>query len=873
MINVSSEFRKQLEENNKDYIVKVAAALVDGTALEFTNETLMSFSIDDAVSPDSTFGALGCAAINQATISINNFSEAYSQYDFTNAVLTLSVALDLDDGTTQYRETVQKGIFTVDEATYNGGIITLTALDYMAKFDKPYSQSTLSYPATLDAIVRDACRICLGAETRLATMDFPHKTFVVQERPTEEATTFREVISYCAQIAGCFARINTEGNLELKWFETEYLNIEGLDGGTFDEGTGAGSKYVSGDVANGGSFTPWNVGYVEDSGLFSSLLKVHNIHSLYSMNVGVDDVVITGVQASVRVKQESSEDIINVYTSGLPGYVIDLGDKNPFITTSNAQTIVNWLGELLVGVIFRKANINHSNTPIMEAGDIAVVTDRKNRKYPILVTRTNFAIGKPQITISAAETPARNSATRYTQDTKNFVEMREVVVQERTAREVAEQDLLDKINAVNSMYITEEMTSGDLTAIIIHNKPVVSESDIVWKITTNAFGVSTDGGQTYNLGATADGDLIARVLSVIGINADWINTGTLNVGGTNQATDGVIEVKNSSGTRVGRWDKTGFYQGNIASNLNSPNTKIDNDGALATKSLTASDYIYMDAGKNTSKIKIPTWNGTQYGETYMQLDRTGLFAGADSDTRIKIDYVGQIFGYHSDGNYRLMGTGLNFFPSNYSFSTRGAALTGSSLSIDVAFDDPYNLFSVRGSNKTVTIGNNYPSRNVSVAIYGSLAVNGSNYKARVFPTQDYGERFLYCIESPTPLFTDVGDGVIANDGLCYVQIDNVFAETVSLNQYQVFLQKYGNGDCWVKERKSSYFVVEGTPNLSFGWEIKAKQLDFDQYRLEKDVGDITRIQRDIDEKEINYADKLLDHINQLAKQREVTPND
>lgn len=38
------------------------------------------------------------------------------------------------------------------------------------------------------------------------TINFPHDDFVVRERPSDKATTFREVISWVAQIAGCFCR-------------------------------------------------------------------------------------------------------------------------------------------------------------------------------------------------------------------------------------------------------------------------------------------------------------------------------------------------------------------------------------------------------------------------------------------------------------------------------------------------------------------------------------------------------------------------------------------------------------------------------------------------------------------------------------------
>lgn len=68
---------------------------------------------------------------------------------------------------------------------------------------------------------------------------------------------------------------------------------------------------------------------------------------------------------------------------------------------------------------------------------------------------------------------------------------------------------------------------------------------------------------------------------------------------------------------------------------------------------------------------------------------------------------------------------------------------------------------------------------------------------------------------------------------CYVFFDDIFSESVNPNmEYQVFLQKEGNGDLWVEEKTSQYFLVKGTENLKFAWEVKVKQKDYEYERLE-----------------------------------------
>ena len=122
------------------------------------------------------------------------------------------------------------------------------------------------------------------------------------------------------------------------------------------------------------------------------------------------------------------------------------------------------------------------------------------------------------------------------------------------------------------------------------------------------------------------------------------------------------------------------------------------------------------------------------------------------------------------------------------------------------------------------------------AVFGNFSVSGT--KSRLASTKNYNDRLLYCYEMPSPLFGDIGHGVIGNDGLCYVDIDSIFAETIdTIQQYYVFLQPYSDKPLYIKEKTENYFVVCGEPNTEFDWEIKAKQSDFPMERLEENSDD------------------------------------
>ena len=141
-------------------------------------------------------------------------------------------------------------------------------------------------------------------------------------------------------------------------------------------------------------------------------------------------------------------------------------------------------------------------------------------------------------------------------------------------------------------------------------------------------------------------------------------------------------------------------------------------------------------------------------------------------------------------------------------------------------------------------------------------LNCTGAKSRIAETSDYGMRKLYCYEMPSPMFGDIGDGVIGEDGLCYISIDPVFAQTISNAEYQVFLQPYGEGACHVYSRSGSCFIVAGTPGLLFGWELKAKQADFDQLRLESGMESVNTATR-------NYGLDAEKHIAGISAERSI----
>lgn len=107
--------------------------------------------------------------------------------------------------------------------------------------------------------------------------------------------------------------------------------------------------------------------------------------------------------------------------------------------------------------------------------------------------------------------------------------------------------------------------------------------------------------------------------------------------------------------------------------------------------------------------------------------------------------------------------------------------------------------------------------------WDDLVVHGS--KSRIVNTEKYGWLAFDAYETPLPHFGDIGESITDDNGECRVDIDPKFLSAVK-DKYHVFIQPYGDAQLSVS-RYEKYFIVKGTPNTEFSYEIKAVQKDND----------------------------------------------
>lgn len=562
MINTSNEYRSLIFEERTLYHQAIIT-LGNGTVLTVDDSQLAEggIKIEDGVSSSGKLD-IGSAIINKATIILNNFYDEFSDYDFLDAQVRIKIGLQLSETV----EWLDKGVYIVDEPSFTDGQITLSCLDNMYKFEKAYD-SKLAYPTTLAMIFRDACQNC-GVD--YYTTGFRNNNYTVQKKPEDTNLTYREMILYISQLAAGFARCNNKGQLEIRGFDFSVFTETDYDGGTLNLKNESSSRYEDGDVLEGGNFSEYTSGSVADGGNFERR-NYHVIGNLSSASIATDDILVTGVQVTEEFPEKEEEKDENGYVTaaakkkqtslfGKTGYVLELSG-NPLIQENSAFEVAKMIGAYVVGMKFRPLTVQGLSDPAIEAGDMAMIVDRKANAFSVPISNLSYQSGNLESFSADAETLIERRAKRNTSLSKEITraiqEEQQKREQDKTFYEKKLEYLSDTMANASGLYSTKEAQDDGSAIFYMHDKPTLSESMIVWKMTREAFAVSTDGGKSWNAGITINGEVIASILTAIGINAEWITTGIL------QDKTGANQWNLNSGSLT----MTGRFKSGTANNL------------------------------------------------------------------------------------------------------------------------------------------------------------------------------------------------------------------------------------------------------------------------------------------------------------------
>ena len=606
MISTTTEVKNAIADRH-EITARVSIMLNDSptspTTLILEKNTLMAggVTINDGTSNTGSFD-IGSAIINQCTVLVNNTDGNYSNYNFEKAVATVFAGVVTNDaGSVTW---LKKGVFILSDPTTTPAVITLKGVDYMSKFDRDYD-GNMTFPRTIGSIVQYCCTQC-GVD--LETTSFTNSGYLVSNNPFEGEITYRQIISWCAQIACSFARCNVDGRLELKWYDTA----------AFD----TGNEY-----------------------------RRHSVTKIsQGPNVNTEDVVITGIRVTASDAADGTEG--ESALSGNDGYILEISD-NPLIAYGRASETAALIAAVARGMRFRPGSASILGDPTMEAGDAALVTDRKGNQYKLYLTNLTFVVGNFASISCDAEPALRKSADRYSKLASTVAKTRKELTTYVDSY-VQSQISMDTLaaNALGFFESYERQQDGSVIKYA-HNKPTLAQSTVIYKQTADGFFLarrqSTSDPIVYENGIDSSGKAVLSVIAAIGVNADWVNTGTLTVGGPSGGGTVQITVKDQSGTVIGTWGSSGITATNadISGKITATSGKIGDweikNGTIRRDKNDGVTNVLIQAPASDNSIVLAigapwssTLNRSDWDASPFIVRKTGALKATDADITGKI---------------------------------------------------------------------------------------------------------------------------------------------------------------------------------------------------------------------------------------------
>jgi hypothetical protein len=541
--------------------------LVDGKEY---NQTLNEFKYSNIINPNNSI-SIGNTCSSSVTFSIYN-----PEITLENKDITIFEGVKGNSGI----EYVQIGIFTVTKEESNGEYTKYTAYDKMYKAEKGYF-SELTYPGTDKDILEE---ICTKLGIQLATSIT--STHTITDKP--QGYTMREMIGYMAMLQGGNAAINSDGNLEIKWYKDS--------------------------------------GYVLDG------------HQYYQQGVTFTTSKDFTIRKLTCNNTKSGDKETSTITSG--SGTTGLSFANPFMTQANLNEIYKKIG----GFQFRPLTVKFLGDWRLEVGDIITVNKGGvDYKVPIMqithecdggLMDTVTSIGQSDTENSnIASGPITKQMERYYAD---LVLINKAVIENAYMTNAnienlkAHQAYIDQLKANKIEAVTADIVN--LTA----NKATINEANIaklqadyaqigvlnadVADIKTLMFGSATGKSLTTefaNAVVSVIGDAQIKSAMIDSIAADKITSGKiytnlveiLSESGNLDIADNTIQIKDDNKVarvQIGKDANSDYnmYVWDKAGNLMFDALGLTEKGV--TRKVVRDDVVQDNANINASKLDIET---------------------------------------------------------------------------------------------------------------------------------------------------------------------------------------------------------------------------------------------------------------------------
>lgn len=459
MVNVSQDVINYFNEGN-----------LQTAAIEFSNGK-ESFTITEAdiiqgglkidrYSVTNSKIEVGSAVASELSLKLRNYDGKFDNVSFEGAVLYVKVGVWSDDptalghfvlgqsvlgalngignfilgknligdaGTKAQVVWIPCGRFIIDTSPRKLQIITVSALDYMVKFDKTVDVSKISFPIHVDALIQKICELCSVSLLTDVTALPNHQYSIGGFPSSSQQLTYRQCLQWCAQLTGTCVFMNEDGQLVLKWYEQTAVTV------TMNE------RYTSDLLEN--------------------------------------DITITGFTCDVSDEA--------TYLAGTNEYALDLSDCG-FLTNSYDGV----LKELLAargGFSYRPYSATIKSAPYLFPMDMIRYKDKDGAFHNTIVTNVTFSLNCNTSISGAGETVTSSSYIQSNSGVTNQQASTNRQTNESLETKATKKELHSMMTFTESegLVITHEgwngkvqITGEDIRVVRGNNKVVITDSGI-----------------------------------------------------------------------------------------------------------------------------------------------------------------------------------------------------------------------------------------------------------------------------------------------------------------------------------------------------------------------------------------------------------
>lgn len=415
---------------------------------------------------------IGSVIASELTLVLDNSDGKYDDVVFEGAELYVRAGVKKWDANTWEKAElhyVPLGYFTVDETPRKLRSITLSALDRMVRFDKKVDNSLLPFPMSVGALLNRICNICnVVCDTDLSS--FPNNSYMIKAAPQGEDLTYRQYLSWIAEITGTCGFINWNGHLVLKWYE--------------------------------------------------STDTVLTVKERFTSDLHENAITLTGVQI---VDPDDK-----VYLIGSDEYAINI-ESNSLIQ-HDFQTVAKGLYNVLNGFTYTPFTATVKPMPHLYPLDRFSFVDKNGVNHFTIITDCTFTLNQNTVLAARGETSTKNGYALMNPLTKReqtiLSKMDRNINNTISSREQAVLSLNETIcNSVGLRMTTVETDEGG-EIYYFHDNETLEESTIIYTYKSGGFAWSHDwnnGEPVWQYGFTQDGNAVFNALSTYKIQTDYLD--------------------------------------------------------------------------------------------------------------------------------------------------------------------------------------------------------------------------------------------------------------------------------------------------------------------------------------------------------------